>query len=334
MTEGAVRVGPLVALPELLRSFGADSDGVAREAGVDPRLLDDPENSIGFVALGRLLALCAARTDCAHLGLALGQRGGLESLGLIGLIAEHSPDVGTALRNLILHLHLHDRGAVPVLSVDGESAFLGYSIYQPGVEGTRQIYDGAVAIIRNVMKALCGADWRPAEALFSHSRPPDLQPFRSFFDAPLRFDAPRTGLVFPARCLAQRLPGADPELRRLLEERIAALEATGAGDLVVQVRRVLHNLLLDGRGTLGQVAELFELHRRTLNRRMRERGLTVKRLIDEVRSEIARQLLSETDLSVMELATVLGYADATAFTRAFRRWSGSGPAAWRAARRG
>jgi hypothetical protein len=103
-------------LPALLRSFGEDPDAVFREAGVDPRLVDDAENSIGLAAMGRPLAVGAARTGCAHLGLLLGQRGGLESLGLIGLIAGHSLGVGTAPRNLILHLHLHDRGAAPVPS--------------------------------------------------------------------------------------------------------------------------------------------------------------------------------------------------------------------------
>lgn len=333
VTEGALRVGPLVALPALIQELGQEPDPVIRESGVDPRHLDDPENSIGFTALGRLLAHCAERTGCAHLGLLLGQRSGLQSLGLIGALAEHSPEVGTALRNLILHLHLHDRGAVPVLSVEGKRAFLGYSIYQPGVEGTRQIYDGSIAIICNIMRTLCGSDWRPAEVIFSHGRPADPRPFRAFFQAPLRFDGECTGVVFSAHSLDQRLRGADPQLRRLLEERIAALESNGAGDLVVQVRRVLHNLLLDGRGSLGQVAGVFEVHRRTLNRRMRELGLTVRQLIDEERYQIARQLLGETDLSVVELAAVLGYADASAFSRAFRRWSGTSPTAWRMAQR-
>ena len=58
----------------------------------------------------------------------MGQRAGLSSLGLIGLLAQHSPDVGSALRNLVFHLHLHDRGAVPNLSVEQGIAVLGLSL--------------------------------------------------------------------------------------------------------------------------------------------------------------------------------------------------------------
>jgi AraC-like DNA-binding protein len=333
VTDGYLRVGPIQGLPSLLRALGQDPDTVIRGAGVDPELLADPENFIGFTALGRLLAACAASTACPHFGLLLGQRTGLEALGLVGLLAEHSPNVGSALHNLVLHLHLHDRGAVPTLVIEGECALFGYAIYQPGVEGTRQIYDGALAIVFNILKALCGPLWQPTEVLFSHSKPANSEPFRRFFQARLRFDAERSALVFSAACLRQPLGGSNPLLRKLLEERIALLESLGAGDIVSQVRRVLHHRLLSGQGSLGQVAEIFAIHRRTLNRRLRGHGLTFQHLLDEVRYAIACQLLRETDMAIVEIGTALGYADPAAFTRAFRRWSGTTPSAWRGTRR-
>ena len=329
VTDGAIRVGPLLGIPALLRELGQDPAAVFCEAGVDPSLFDDPENIIRFHAAGRLLARCVAVSGCNHFGLLLGERTGLEALGLVGVLIEHSPDVGKALQNLVLHLHLHDRGAVPILTIEGDRVLLGYAVYHPGIEGTRHIHDLAVAIGLNIMKGLCGRDWRPAEVLFSHSRPADLEPYRRLFRSALRFDSERSALVFPKGCLSQPLPGADAKLRRLLEARIAQLESLGAGDLVDQMRRVLRNLLLGGRGSIDQVAEIFGIHRRTLNRRMRARGLTFQELVEEVRYDIARQLLRETDLNIVSVAAVLDYADAAAFTRAFRRWSGTTPAAWR-----
>jgi AraC-like DNA-binding protein len=99
------------------------------------------------------------------------------------------------------------------------------------------------------------------------------------------------------------------------------------------MRRVVRNLLLGGRGSLDQVAQVFSIHRRTLNRRMRDRGVTVRGLVEEVRYDIACQLLRETDLKAVEIAAVLDYADAASFTRAFRRWSGTTPSAWRTGQR-
>jgi AraC-like DNA-binding protein len=317
----------------LLRELGQDPAEVFREAGVDIGLLEDPENCIGFRALGRLLARCALRCSCDHFGLLVGEHRGLDALGLVGMLVQHSPNVGGALRNLVLHLHLHDRGAVPIATVEGDRALFGYAVYQPGIEGTSQIHDAAMAIGHNILKSLCGPAWEPTEVVFSHSRPANLEPYRRIFRAPLRFDSERSALVFSATWLEQPITHADPELRRLLEERIAELESMGPGDVVDQVRRVLRNLMLGGRGSLEQVASVFAVHRRTLNRRMRAHGLTFKELVEEVRYDIARQLLAETHLAVVEVAAVLEYADAASFTRAFRRWSGTTPAAWRAGRR-
>jgi AraC-like DNA-binding protein len=117
---------------------------------------------------------------------------------------------------------------------------------------------------------------------------------------------------------------------------IDALEARGAGDLATQLRLVLRRLLIGGAGKeetcLARVAELFEIHRRTINRRLRAQGTSFQRLIDETRFEIARQLLRDTSLPVSEVAAALDYNDLAAFDHAFRRWSGTSPSAWRAAR--
>ena len=141
-----MRVSIFVNLPALLRELGQDPGKIVAAVELDLGLFDDPENTIPFVTMSRLVALCAEQTRCEHFGLLLGERSKTSDLGLVGYLAQHSPDVGSALRNLILHLHLHDRGAVPTLTVRGEVALLGYAIYQPGVVRADQIYDGAMAI--------------------------------------------------------------------------------------------------------------------------------------------------------------------------------------------
>jgi len=324
-----LRVGPLIEVPQLLRERGVDPVEMISSAGLDITLLNDPENMIAFAAMGRLLKLCAARTQCPHFGLLVGQRSGPDCLGIIGLLAQKMPNVGSALRSLILHLHLHDRGAVPVLSVEQGVVVLSYLIYQQGVEGSNQIYDGAIAIIFNIMRALCGPAWLPTEVLFSHHPPGDIQPYHHFFQAPLRFDREQTALVFPAKWLNHTVMGADPLIRQQFEQRIAVLENLDHRDLVGQLRSVLRTLLITRRSSLEQVAQIFSMHRRTLNRRLEEQGCTFQGLVDEVRYEIVRQLLENTRLSMCQIAATLDYADASAFTRAFRRWSGTTPTAWR-----
>jgi len=327
--EGCVRIGPLVAVPLVLRELGVDPAEVVRSVDLDMTLFDDPESIIAFPAMGRLAKVCVAWTQCPHFGLLIGQRAGADSLGLVGNLISHSPNIGSALRGLILHLHLHDRGAAPVLTVEKDVAMVNYLIYLQGVDGTNQIYDGAIAIIFNILQALCGPTWRPTKVLFCYSRPIDTEPYHRFFQAPLRFGMEQTAVAFPAKWLDRTVPGADHRLHRQLKQRIVTLEKFYPRNLVGQLRAMLRILLINRRYSREQAAQLFSIHPRTLNRRLEEEGYTFQGLIDEVRYEIARQLLENTYLPIGQIAAILNYSEAGAFTRAFRCWSGHTPTAWR-----
>jgi AraC-like DNA-binding protein len=150
-----------------------------------------------------------------------------------------------------------------------------------------------------------------------------------FFPGTLVFDAEQNAVVFAADWLNHRLPLADPELRRLLLKQIDALENKHGDDLPGQIRSVLRSALLAGHASADQVAALFSIHSRTLSRRLHAFGTNFQELVDEGRFEIARQMLEDSRKEVSEIAMALNYADASAFTRAFRRWSGTTPAQWR-----
>jgi AraC-like DNA-binding protein len=324
-------ISGVAAIPAVLESLGAKPAEVFAEAGVDLGLFDDPENLIALPALGSLVKRCVARTGCQHFGLLVGQRGGLQSLGLVGLVVRFSPDVETALRSLGRYMHLYHGGQITTLVEEAGTAVVTYDLYEPGTEAVDQIGDGAVAILFNIMRALCGPDWLPREVQLAHRKPADVQPFRRFFRAPLLFDAERDALVMSSHWLTRRLPGADPGLQRLLQSQIDALEARHGEDFPEHVRSVLRAGLLTRHASAEQVAALFSMHSRTLTRRLEACGTSFKALADEGRFTIATQLLGGTSLEVQEIAAALDYADASAFTRAFRRWTGTTPGAWRLA---
>lgn len=330
-TDSTVRIGTALAIPDVLRSLGADPEEVLAEVGCDLKLFDDPDNRISLAAHNHIVSHCAKRTGCPHFGLLVGQRDGLHSFGLPGLLVKYSPDLGTALRSFVRYLHLHVSGATAGLVVDGASAMFTYEIHEPGLEGIDQVGDGAVAVMHNIMRALCGPDWRPTEAWFAHRRPADVGPFRRFFRVPLRFDAEYFALLFSAGYLNRRLPFVDDELRLLLQRQIDLLEARHRDDFPEQVRSVLHAALMTGHAKADQVAALFGMHSRTLNRRLNAFGIGFQQLVDESRFEIARQMLEDSAKTVGQIAELLGYAAPGAFTRAFQRWSGSKPGEWRAA---
>jgi len=325
-----VRVGPVAAIPALLRKHANEPpEQILAEVGLDLRLFSDPDNSISFVHVGRLLNLCTKRTGIPHFGLLVGQQTGPASVGQLAELAVHAPNVGTALHSMILHACLNDRGAVPTLTSENGIAKLGNAVYIPMHEGIRQISDASLAIMCNLLRALCGETWTPAEVRFSHSGPRNSKPYESFFRAPLVFEAEENALIFPDHWLQQPLPGADIKQHILTVKRLTTIESGMGINFQEQIYSILRPLIVSQTCSSEQLSRMLSMHPRTLNRRLKELGTSYREIVGKLRYEVAKQLLLDTNMPLIKISTMLGYADASVFTRAFRRWSGLSPSAWR-----
>jgi AraC-like DNA-binding protein len=180
------------------------------------------------------------------------------------------------------------------------------------------------------MRALCGLHWAPLEVSFSHNKPEDLTPYRRFFGVPLRFNGERTAIIFSKSWLATVPPESNAGLHRELQRQIAAQELRQPDTHSEQIRRALRTLVVTGGATESQISELLSVPSRTLRRSLSSEGTTFRALLEEVHFEVARQLLADSEMATSEIAATLCYSDASAFTRAFRRWTNLPPAAWRA----
>ena len=321
--ELSQRVGGLTVIPELLRELGADPSEVALRAGLDLSTLESPENTIPYVAMGRLFAVCAETTGCYNIGLRVGQRAGLANLGALGQLVRYSPTLGAALRTFTACHHLHSRGGVLFLIEKERLVTLCYAIYEKNVRHIDQIFDAVIAMACNVLRELCGSSWAPKEVLFAHAAPADTSPYRRFFRAPCRFDSDRSALRFGANWLERPLPSSDPETLRTLGKQVQARDRI---ELIPRLQRALRALLVGGTISRNEVVQILSMHRRTLNRRLRAQRTTFQRVLDEVRFATACQLLDASHISISEIGASLRYAEPSAFTHAFRRWSGTTPA--------
>lgn len=306
-----------------------DPELVMREAQVDPKVFENPDNRLSFSARARLLSVCANRSSCPHFGLRVGQAGSLSTFGLVGYLSMHADRVEEALQSLARYLHLHGQGGACDLECHGNRAFFYYEIVQRVDRGADQLEDAAIAIACNMLRELCGKNWGPIEVWFTHRRPSDIRPYKEHFQAPLRFDMPQAGIHFSARWLGRAVKAADPELHRLLQLQIDQLEDRYREDFSEQVSQVLPHALLTRSATAEQVAALFSIHSRTLHRRLKSNGTSFRELVRASRYALARQLLETSDAPMAQVAETIGYADARVFSRAFKRWSGVSPARWR-----
>jgi hypothetical protein len=117
-----------------------------------------------------------------------------------------SPTVGDALRMLAAHQHLNSGGGLAFL-LDAPSAVdLGYAIYHPGVVGTAQLFDSALAAGMQILRELCGPAFAPVDVLLPHVKPADVAPWRALFRVVPRFDADIGALRFAPHWLPHRWP--------------------------------------------------------------------------------------------------------------------------------
>lgn len=333
VTTGDVRIAPTMAIPSLLHEYGVDPVPLLAEFGLTPSQFDEPENVLSYDSRSRLLSRCAEATRCPHFGLLVGQRAGLSSFGLVGFLMQSAPDVRTALAVALEHFQLHNPNATVELIENDGFVYFGHTILRPDQVGREQVVDMSAAIMFNVLRMLCGHGEQPSEVRFARGRPPDIRPYQRFFHARLVFDASDTGLTAPARWLDRPLATADPLLHLMMRQRVAELVSQAGEDIVSRLRRRMPASLAARDASVTAAARSLGLAVRTLNRRLAEEGTTFAALRDEARYAMACQLLQGTAMQVRDIAEQLGYANASALTTAFRRWSGRGPAQWRAAKR-
>lgn len=324
-----IRVGTVIYIEPVLAGFGVALDPLLMKAGLSREQMADAENTVPLVALGKLLAACAETSGCPHFGLLLGNHPIGQSLGLVGDLLPHCADVETALTYLQDFFHLHDRGGFPAMSVAGDVALLSYNILVSDLPGFRQVQDTAMAIALNMMRTLCGQDWKPGLLRLTLGKPIDLQPYRALFGCKVELNAESPEIVFPRRDLGRAIPGGNNLRFQFLKEELDGLRSEADFDFVARVRRIILAFLVLQRCSLENVAKHFYLHRRTLNRRLALEGVTYRALLNDARRMLAMRMLQHTDLSLGQIAAALDYADHSAFTRACRKWTDRSPSAWR-----
>jgi AraC-like DNA-binding protein len=321
-----------MGLPRVVASFGVDPAALLGEMSITPDMFDDPDNTVALSTVGRLFRRAVELTNCQHLGLLVGQELSLSCLGAVGFLMKSSATVGEALAAVQQHLGVQDRGAVVYADVEPRFTTLGYTILVPGVHATEQIHSLTLLLANNLMRELCGNQWRAEEVLCNFAVH-DPNVYRRAFEAPIRFSAERCGLVFSTRYLDFPVSTADSLLHRMMSQRIAALEANASITLVDAARQLLATMALLPNCTAAMLASRLGMTERTLYRRLGEAGVSFQSLLDDACCRTATELLARSDKRPVEVAAILGYSDASAFTRAFQRWTGMTPAAWKASQR-
>lgn len=322
------RATSLLHLPPLLAELGVSLEAVLDGTGVGADALR-PDAYIPYAAYLAILERAAAVTGREDLGLRLGRRQTLASLGPLGRVMRHAATLGEALSDFASLQISNSTGGAVYLHRTGRDFVLGYGVYDAERRFSPQIHDVVLAVGCTLVAELTGGAVRPSEIHSIRSAPKDVAPYRALGECPVRFGQGQTCIFLPGTSLDFRLPAGSHAARGEALTELATRLSPAPWGMGGRVRHALRSLMLAGRTNLPHVAAHLGLHPKALRRALGREGTTFEAIKDEVRYAVAGELLTLTPLAVGDVAHALNFASPSAFVHAFRRWSGSPPAAWR-----
>jgi AraC-like DNA-binding protein len=326
------RAAALAAYVGVAGSVGLDAYAMLREFGIDARLLDDPEARLPADAVSRLLEESARRSGCESIGLLLAEGRSFASLGPLSLLLRHERSLRSVFGRLVQYRRL--MSDVIEFDLEEDEDRVRIRVGLSGDVAARQGVELAMALTSRFLNEAMFGGWHPLEAHFRHPAPTDEKVHRRIFRCPLRFDSAYNGFLCSAAELDRENGFADAGFARHAQ-RFADLLAKALPQLSLadQVRSAVRSLLPMGEAGLVKVAAQLRIHPRALQRRLAAEGRPFTGLVEDIREELARDLLANTRLPLAEVALLAGYASPASFSRWFSARAGQSPRDWRAASR-
>lgn len=272
-----------------------------------------------------LLSIAAHALEDPLLGLHLGQTIGARHLGVYGSVIMACDNLDAMLSRTMRYMRLIF-DVVSVSRRDGDGWFELVWDTSQYVPGALMAETGTVAMVQFGRDIVIGST-HPLRVDFIHESTNDPAPYEAFFGCPVRFGQPESLIRFSIQDLELSLKNPDPALIAVLEQYADRLleQLPQQDEVLDQVRRAITRFLRDGEPSVPIVAEQLGCSSRTLQRRLAEMGTSFRDQLNLVRKEMALSYLRDSGLQIVDVAMLLGYSEHSAFSRAFKAWTGSSP---------
>ena len=318
------------AIARALRTYAVDDQRLFADAGIDHALVNNPAQRIPVADMTRLWNLAVAESGDPAFGLAVAQQVNLttfHALGVAAMASANAHEAGALIcrfasmisDGIAMHFHHQDNEVGLVLGMRP-----GYPRFADAC------VEAVLASIYLIARQLV-PDAKVARITLQHRCPSDPAVCQRFFDCPVTFAASSDGIFTAMEILASaELPSSSPQIARanaaLCEDYLSARQ----GQISARVRELIVRKLQQGTlPALPDIASDLAMSERKLQRLLRDEGIQFRDLLDDVRAQLAKQLLANDSLTVGRVAEQLGFDSMSSFSRACRRWHGVTPRALR-----
>ncbi len=322
----------VLLIAKAVEEEGYDSEELFRSLDMDPAGLSDPNMRYSFDSVQNLWIAAAKLTKDDCFGLKAAQQWHPTTLHALGYAWFASDSLKDALERMVRYIRMVSTAAKARLDEDeqGYRFILEYEAKVLNFEPVAAAVEAAMAILVSMCRLSFDSELNPLMVCFKQVEPACSDRLQEYFQSPIYFEQPENGILFSHAALEMCLPTANAVLAgsndRLIKEYLARLDKS---ILSTQVRAHLLELLPSGHFNEERMASLLNVSLRSLQRKLKEEETSFKVLLEDTRCELAKNYINDSSLSISEITYLLGFSEPSNFTRAFKRWQGMSPSAYR-----
>jgi AraC-like DNA-binding protein len=321
----------LIGVWNLLEFYEIDPEPLFREMSMNPELMKRPGARYRLDSIDNLWRKASKIIDDPCFGLKAAELWHPSNFGALGYSMLASNTLRTALERVErYHRFLSDELFIKLNGTEEGLTYTLISNHEKRDIPARN--DAILAVTMSMCRLNYIEDLAPVSVTLTHPKPSCSARFYEYFRSPVVFEAPANSLTLPIEAVDKNLPGSNPQLAELNDQVMIEYLAQLDQDHVIQkVKAVIIDQLPSGKVTDKTVARKLYMSPRKLQRQLRSEDTTYATLLNEVRQDLARRYLREQDISLTEIAFLLGFSESSAFSRAFKRWMGVSPSEYRKA---
>jgi AraC-like DNA-binding protein len=309
-----------------VRAAGGDADGLILAHDLPPTVESDPFILLSVPRLHAVLDAAERAANDPFLGVNIAC--GHDDSNVIAFACRGAPDLRSALTRCIGLITSFNQMLVVTFEERGGRGRVDMTITDQPLGLGRHGNEYWITALLLQARRLSGDECAPERAWLAHPAPRDTSEIeRVLGTSKLKFGVASTGFAIPTRVLDAPLRSADPLLRGLLDRSAQSMLARRAdeGAFVARVRSAIAERLPDGAPSIDDAARACGVSARTLQRRLGENGTTFRRVLDSVRSDVSSMHIDDRAMSLDQVASLVGFAQASGLARAIRRWTGKPP---------
>jgi AraC-like DNA-binding protein len=324
-----IKSNALTGYEHLVRVLGGNPEELVNACNLSKSELQTLDTFIPFSSMVELLEHSAEKLNTPDFGLQLGQNQGIEALGNLGLLIGNCNNIREALKIAQHYMAVHSQAEYWRYKEMGQLACIERFSVMPSLSHGRQIKELSFSTGFTLLKTLINKSVKLERVEFAHAPISELSLYRKHFGCEVLFNQEHDRILLPLQYLDSAIWKITLENSQQLENQLVKQLAEYDHDIERQITIIILQKIGSQEISINVVADILKIHKRTLQRKLKAKGLNFNTILKEIRVNTACWHLEASTIDITLLGQILGYSDVSTFSRAFKKVTSLSPLQWR-----